>query len=47
MSREENLKRIERSGVVAVLRARSGELLADVAEALLAGGVEAVPHRWG
>ncbi|HZZ27033.1 MAG TPA: bifunctional 4-hydroxy-2-oxoglutarate aldolase/2-dehydro-3-deoxy-phosphogluconate aldolase [Pirellulales bacterium] len=37
-----NLDRILRCGVVAVLRAPSGELLADVAEALLAGGVEAI-----
>jgi 2-dehydro-3-deoxyphosphogluconate aldolase/(4S)-4-hydroxy-2-oxoglutarate aldolase len=36
------LQRILDRGVVAVLRARSGELLTDVAEALLAGGVEAV-----
>ncbi len=37
-----NLDRILRSGVVAVLRAPSGEILTDVAEALLAGGVEAI-----
>ena len=30
------------SGVVAVLRAPNGDILADVAEALLAGGVEAI-----
>ncbi len=30
------------SGVVAVLRAANGDILADVAEALLAGGVEAI-----
>ena len=28
------------NGIVAVIRAESGELLADVAEALLAGGVD-------
>jgi 2-dehydro-3-deoxyphosphogluconate aldolase/(4S)-4-hydroxy-2-oxoglutarate aldolase len=37
-----DLQRILDSGVVAVLRAPSGEVLADVAEALLAGGVEAI-----
>jgi 2-dehydro-3-deoxyphosphogluconate aldolase/(4S)-4-hydroxy-2-oxoglutarate aldolase len=36
------LSRIVNSGVVAVMRAPSGEMLADVAEALLAGGVEAI-----
>ncbi len=36
------LDRIARTGVVAVLRATDGALLADVAEALLLGGVEAV-----
>jgi len=36
------LDRILTSGIVAVIRAESGELLADVAEALLAGGVEAM-----
>lgn len=36
------LDRILNSGVVAILRAPSGELLADVAEALLEGGVEAI-----
>lgn len=36
------LSRIVESGVVAVIRAPRGELLADVAEALLAGGVEAM-----
>lgn len=34
------LNRVYRSGIVAVIRAASGERLADVAEALLAGGVE-------
>jgi 2-dehydro-3-deoxyphosphogluconate aldolase/(4S)-4-hydroxy-2-oxoglutarate aldolase len=36
------LSRIIDCGVVAVMRAPKGDLLADVAEALLAGGVEAV-----
>lgn len=36
------LSRIIDCGVVAVMRAPKGELLADVAEALLAGGVEVV-----
>jgi 2-dehydro-3-deoxyphosphogluconate aldolase/(4S)-4-hydroxy-2-oxoglutarate aldolase len=36
------LERVLDCGVVAVLRAPSGELLADVAAALLAGGVEAI-----
>jgi 2-dehydro-3-deoxyphosphogluconate aldolase/(4S)-4-hydroxy-2-oxoglutarate aldolase len=36
------LSRIIDSGVIAVLRAPSGEVLTDVAEALLAGGVEAI-----
>ena len=42
MSKDKAISRILTSGVVAVLRAPSGELLADVAEALAAGGVEAV-----
>ena len=37
-----DLDRILHCGVVAVLRAPSGEILTDVAEALLAGGVEAI-----
>jgi 2-dehydro-3-deoxyphosphogluconate aldolase/(4S)-4-hydroxy-2-oxoglutarate aldolase len=36
------LSRIVDCGIVAVIRAPKGELLADVAEALLAGGVEAM-----
>ena len=36
------LDRILDTGIVAVMRSPSGELLADVAEALLAGGVEAI-----
>jgi 2-dehydro-3-deoxyphosphogluconate aldolase/(4S)-4-hydroxy-2-oxoglutarate aldolase len=42
MSKDGTLSRIVNSGVVAVMRAPSGEMLVDVAEALLAGGVEAV-----
>ena len=42
MPNTNDLDRILRCGIVAVLRAPSGELLADVAEALLAGGVEAI-----
>jgi 2-dehydro-3-deoxyphosphogluconate aldolase/(4S)-4-hydroxy-2-oxoglutarate aldolase len=42
MSKDRLLTRILDSGVVAVMRAPSGEMLADVAEALLAGGVEAI-----
>jgi 2-dehydro-3-deoxyphosphogluconate aldolase/(4S)-4-hydroxy-2-oxoglutarate aldolase len=40
MSQTDNLTRVLNSGIVAVIRASSGELLADVAEALLAGGVD-------
>lgn len=36
---EKHLAHVLESGIVAVIRANSGELLADVAEALLAGGV--------
>jgi 2-dehydro-3-deoxyphosphogluconate aldolase/(4S)-4-hydroxy-2-oxoglutarate aldolase len=42
MSKDTNLTRILQSGIVAVMRAPSGEMLADVAAALLAGGVEAI-----
>ncbi|HID74871.1 MAG TPA: bifunctional 4-hydroxy-2-oxoglutarate aldolase/2-dehydro-3-deoxy-phosphogluconate aldolase [Planctomycetaceae bacterium] len=42
MAKDVDVKRIIDSGIVAVMRAPSGELLADVAEALLAGGVEAI-----
>lgn len=42
MSKEKTLSRIANSGVVAVMRAPSGEMLSDVARALLAGGVEAI-----
>jgi 2-dehydro-3-deoxyphosphogluconate aldolase/(4S)-4-hydroxy-2-oxoglutarate aldolase len=40
MSKLDDLSRIVDRGIVAVLRAPSGELLVDVAEALLAGGVD-------
>jgi 2-dehydro-3-deoxyphosphogluconate aldolase / (4S)-4-hydroxy-2-oxoglutarate aldolase len=40
MNKLDQLSRIGESGIVAVMRATSGELLADVAESLLAGGVE-------
>jgi 2-dehydro-3-deoxyphosphogluconate aldolase/(4S)-4-hydroxy-2-oxoglutarate aldolase len=40
MSKSDDLSRVLRCGIVAVIRASSGELLVDVAEALLAGGVE-------
>ncbi|MEX0676746.1 MAG: bifunctional 4-hydroxy-2-oxoglutarate aldolase/2-dehydro-3-deoxy-phosphogluconate aldolase [Pirellulales bacterium] len=40
MNKHDQLSRIGANGIVAVIRAASGELLADVAEALLAGGVE-------
>lgn len=40
MNAHEQLSRVGASGIVAVIRAASGELLADVAEALLAGGVD-------
>jgi len=40
MTKLDDLNRVLQSQIVAVIRAPSGELLADVAEALLAGGVE-------
>ena len=40
MSAHENLTRIMDSGIVAVIRADSGDVLADDAEALVAGGVD-------
>ena len=40
MAKADQLQRVFDSGIVAVIRAKSGELLADVAEALLAGGVQ-------
>jgi len=42
MSSDKTVSRIVDSGVVAVLRAPTGEMLADVADALLAGGVETI-----
>ncbi len=42
MAKDKALARMIGSGVVAVMRAPSGEKLADVAEALLAGGVETI-----
>jgi len=42
MSKSSTLARLLDGGIVAVLRAPRGELLADAAEALAAGGVEAV-----
>ena len=42
MSNPAALSRVYNTGVVAILRAPSGERLADVAEALLAGGVEVI-----
>ncbi len=40
MSLTDNLTRLLNSGIVAVIRASSGEVLGDVAESLLAGGVD-------
>jgi 2-dehydro-3-deoxyphosphogluconate aldolase/(4S)-4-hydroxy-2-oxoglutarate aldolase len=40
MNKQDQLSRIGAKGIVAVIRAASGERLADVAEALLAGGVD-------
>lgn len=40
MSKDDQLARIKQTGIVAVIRAERGELLVDVAEALLAGGVD-------
>jgi 2-dehydro-3-deoxyphosphogluconate aldolase / (4S)-4-hydroxy-2-oxoglutarate aldolase len=40
MAAADNLTRVLNSGIVAVIRASSGEVLGDVAEALLAGGVD-------
>lgn len=40
MSRETDLSRVLGSGIVAVVRAASGEKLADVAQALFAGGID-------
>ncbi len=40
MNKQTDLQRVARSGIVAVIRAASGERLAEVAEALLSGGVD-------
>jgi 2-dehydro-3-deoxyphosphogluconate aldolase/(4S)-4-hydroxy-2-oxoglutarate aldolase len=40
MNKDAQRNRVLQSGIVAVLRAPSGDLLGDVAEALLAGGVD-------
>lgn len=40
MQSSEPLSRIHKTGIIAVIRAASGERLVDVAEALVAGGVE-------
>jgi 2-dehydro-3-deoxyphosphogluconate aldolase/(4S)-4-hydroxy-2-oxoglutarate aldolase len=40
MSREQDLSRVLKSAIVAVIRAEKGEILVDVAEALLAGGID-------
>ena len=40
MSRQDNLARVLQSGIVAIIRAPTGERLGDVAEALLAGGID-------
>jgi len=42
MSREADLARVVKLGIVAILRAPSGEVLADVADALLAGGIDVI-----
>ena len=39
MGKTEQLRRVKECAIVAVIRARTSELLVDVAEALLAGGV--------
>ncbi len=40
MQKQNSLTRIHSTGIVAVIRAANGELLADVAEALLTGGID-------
>lgn len=42
MSKIENLKRIEESGIVAVVRAKSSEQALKIAEAVKAGGIQAI-----
>lgn len=42
MSRHENLQRVLNSGIVAIIRANSGEQLVNVARALFEGGVDVI-----
>ncbi len=42
MSKQSHLKRVLDRGIVAILRSPSGEMLGDVASALLAGGVDVI-----
>lgn len=42
MTRDQNLQRVLDGGLVAIIRAPSGELLADVARALYEGGIEVI-----
>ena len=42
MPKQDDLARVLDTGIVAILRAKSGELLVDVAEALAAGGVDVI-----
>src|SRR6185295_1639524 len=42
MTKKADLDRVLNCGIVAVIRAPSGDVLTDVAEALLAGGVEII-----
>jgi 2-dehydro-3-deoxyphosphogluconate aldolase / (4S)-4-hydroxy-2-oxoglutarate aldolase len=42
MAKENDLARVGQTGIVAILRATSGERLADAAEALVAGGIDVV-----
>lgn len=42
MSRHENLQRVLDRGIVAIIRAPSGELLVDVARALYEGGIDVI-----
>ena len=42
MSREVDLQRVLAGGVVAIIRASSGDQLVDVAEALYSGGIEVI-----
>jgi 2-dehydro-3-deoxyphosphogluconate aldolase/(4S)-4-hydroxy-2-oxoglutarate aldolase len=42
MGKDESLKRILRTGIVAILRADDGSRLAEAAEALLAGGIDII-----